>query len=68
MGESKDGKKEKGQWVEGLKSEFGKIIWLNKVDLGKQTLAVVIVSVILGIIIALLDSGVQHGMDFLVKL
>ena len=61
-------KKEKGSWFNGLKAEFGKIVWLDKVSLGKQTLAVIIVTVILGIIIAALDFGIQNGVDFLVKL
>ena len=61
-------KKEKGSWFAGLKAEFGKIIWLDKVSLGKQTVAVIVVTVILGIIIAALDFGVQHGVDFLVNL
>ncbi|MEI3340697.1 MAG: preprotein translocase subunit SecE [Eubacterium sp.] len=37
-------------------------------SLGKQTLAVIIVSVILGVIIAVLDLAIQYGVDFLVNL
>ncbi len=60
--------KQKTGWFAGFKSEFKKIVWLDKASVGKQTLAVVIVSIILGIIIALVDFGLQHGIDFLVKL
>ncbi|BAK46270.1 MAG: preprotein translocase subunit SecE [Lachnospiraceae bacterium] len=67
MGDQKD-KKEKGSWRAGLKSEFSKIIWLDKISLGKQTVAVLIVTVILSIIIAALDFGIQHGVDILVNL
>ncbi len=55
------------RWIDGLKSEFRKIIWPNKEDLAKQTTAVIIVSVIVGIIIAIVDTVVQYGIDFLIK-
>lgn len=58
----------KKSWFEGLKAEFKKIIWPTKQDLTKQTAAVVAGSVVLGIIIALLDFVVQHGVDFLVNI
>ena len=58
----------KKSWFEGLKAEFRKIIWPNRQDLVKQTTAVVVVSVVLGIIIALLDFVVQNGIGFLVSL
>ncbi len=55
-----------GFW-KGLKSEFRKIIWPNKEALIKQSAAVVIVSVIVGAIIAVIDRGVLYGIDFLIK-
>ena len=68
MGKEKNEKAGKGAWFAGLKSEFGKIAWLDRPTLFKQVVAVIIVSVILGIIIAALDFGIQQGMDFLVSL
>ena len=68
MEKTKQNEAPKKSWFEGLKAEFGKIIWLDKKSLGKQTVAVVVVSVILGVIIALLDFGIQYGVDFLVNL
>ena len=62
MGESSI---EKKGFVEGLKSEFKKIIWPNKTTLGKQAVAVTIISVILGLIIALLDTVIQYGINFI---
>ncbi|MBO7711287.1 MAG: preprotein translocase subunit SecE [Lachnospiraceae bacterium] len=56
------------KWFDGLKAEFRKIIWPNREDIQKETTAVVVVSVILGVIIAVLDFIVQHGVDFLVNL
>ncbi len=52
----------------GLKAEFKKIVWPDKKSLTKETTAVVIVSVILGLIIALMDYIIPYGVDFLVKL
>lgn len=51
----------------GLKAEFRKIIWPSKDDLTKQTVAVVSVSIALGVIIALIDMVLQYGINFLVK-
>ncbi len=55
-------------WFEGLRSEFHKIVWLDRKSLWRQTVAVIIVTVILAVIIAVLDFGIQTGVDFLVNL
>ena len=68
MEETKKNDVQKQNWFAGLKSEFQKIVWLDKKSLGKQTVAVLVVSVILGAIIAVLDLGIQYGVDFLVNL
>lgn len=62
MGESST---EKKSFVEGLKAEFKKIVWPNKTTLGKQAVAVTIISVILGVIIALLDTVIQYAINFI---
>lgn len=59
---------QKSDWLAGLKAEFHKIIWPTKETLAKETTAVVIVSVALGLVIALLDFIIQYGIDFLVNL
>ena len=70
----KAGKAEKTQkgskksWFEGLKSEFKEIIWPDRKSLAKQTVAVVAVSVVLGVIIAILDFIFQYGVDILVNI
>ncbi len=68
MGKEKEIETQKAGWLTGLKAEFHKIIWPAKEQLAKETTAVVIVSVILGVIIALLDFVIQNGVDFLVNL
>ena len=52
----------------GVKSEFKKITWPDKDALIKQSIAVVIISVIIGAIITILDFGLQYGVDFLTTL
>ncbi|MCI8561308.1 MAG: preprotein translocase subunit SecE [Dorea sp.] len=59
---------QKKSWFKGLSKEFKKIIWPDKLELTKQTAAVVSVSVVLGVIIALIDFMIQHGVDILVNL
>ena len=72
MGDSAKAEKTKAKapkkcWVDGLKSEFHKIFWPDKTELGKETLAVAVVSILLGVLIAVVDFVVQYGIDFLVK-
>lgn len=59
--------KSKG-WFKGLKSEFNRVVWDSKEDVTKQTVAVVIISLILGLIITLIDTGLQYGINFLTGL
>lgn len=69
MGETeKLDKAPKTSWFTGLSAEFKKIVWPDKQSLVKQTTAVVAVSVVLGLIIALMDYLIQYGVDFLVGL
>ena len=68
MGEvTKKNKAQEKSWMDGVKAEFHKIIWPNKKDLTKQTTAVVVVSVLLGVLIAGMDVIIQYGVDFLIK-
>lgn len=55
----------KRSWFKGLKSEFKKIVWPGKEDLTKQSIAVVIVTVLLGIIIYLLDYVIELGIGII---
>ena len=60
-------KTQKKSWFKGLNREFKKIIWPDKMTVAKQTAAVVSVSVVLGLIIAIVDFIAQYGVDFLVR-
>ncbi|MCC8066898.1 MAG: preprotein translocase subunit SecE [Clostridiales bacterium] len=55
-------------WFNGLKAEFKKIIWPDRTTLAKQTGAVIAVSIVLGMIIAMLDFIFQYGVDILVNI
>lgn len=67
MGETENlDKAQKVSWFTGLSAEFKKIIWPDKQSLARQTTAVVAVSVVLGLVIALMDFIIQYGVDFLV--
>ena len=68
MGENSNEKVQKRSFFKGLKSEFKKVIWPDKTTLAKQSVAVVIAMIILGIIIAVLDVLIQYGVNFLISL
>ena len=61
-------KEKKSGFFKGLKSEYKKITWPDKDSLLKQTVAVVCVSVVVGVIIAILDFMIQYGVDFMMSL
>ena len=58
----------KKNWVDGLKAEFKKIIGPDRKSLVKETGAVVAVSIVLGMIIAILDFIFKYGVDILVNI
>ena len=67
MGETVKEKKQKKSWFKGLKAEFAKIIWPDQKTLTKETAAVLISSVVIGVIISIVDLVVRFGIEFLVK-
>ncbi|MCI6408817.1 MAG: preprotein translocase subunit SecE, partial [Lachnospiraceae bacterium] len=48
--------------------EFSKIVWESKESVAKQTTAVVVITVILGVIIAIVDWVLKNGIDFITTL
>jgi len=57
----------KKSFFKGLKAEFKKIVWPDQEKVGKQTAAVLAVSVALGAIIAVLDFIIKWGLSFIIK-
>jgi len=72
MGDTKKEKASLGDkikaWFKGLKAEFGKITWESREDVTKETIAVVSISVIVGLIIALIDTILHYGINFITGL
>ncbi len=64
-----DKKEKKGfkAWWAGLKGEYSRIIWPDKPTVVRQTITVIVVTIIIGILIALIDSVVQLGIGALIK-
>ena len=61
------GKSQKKSWFQGLQSEFRKIIWTDRNTLIKQTVVVIIVTIILGALVSVMDAAILEGINLLVK-
>ena len=55
-------------WWEGVKAEWRKIIWPTREDLTRQTALVVIISVLMGVIITVVDSGALQVINWLMSI
>ena len=53
-------------WYQDLRGEFGKISWPDRETLTRETVTVTVVSIVIGVIIAMLDMVLQYGISFLV--
>lgn len=51
---------------QGIKKEFKRISWPNKESLFKQSFAVIIITVILSVVIALVDVIIKSGMGLFI--
>ncbi len=67
MGDSAE-KQTKPSFFKGVQSEFKKITWPDKQSTLKQSVAVVVISVVVGVLIAVLDYAFQYGVNFLTSL
>ena len=54
-------------WWTGLKAEFSKIIWLNRKTVIKQTVIVIVVTFIVGVLITVIDFYSQLGLKQIVS-
>ncbi len=68
MADSARADKKAVKFFDGVKAEFKKISWPDKDSLLKQSVAVVIISLVVGAIITVLDFGLQYGVDFITTL
>ncbi len=67
MGDSAE-KQAKPSFFKGLKSEFKKISWPDRQSTLKQSVAVVVISIAAGVLIAVLDLIFRYGVNFLTSL
>ena len=58
----------KKSFFKGLKSEFKKIVWADKESLAKQSVAVIVTTIILGIVISVIDLGIKFGVDKILQI
>jgi len=58
----------KPSFFKGLKTEFKKISWPDRQSTLKQSVAVVAISVVVGVIIAVLDYAIQYGVNFITSI
>lgn len=68
MGDSAKTNAPKTSFWKSIKTEFGKIIWPDKNSLLKQSVAVLGISIVVGLIITFLDTLIQYGINFLTAL
>lgn len=57
--------KVKTGFFKGLKAEFKKIVWPDQETFTKQTVAVFVTSIVLGLVIALLDLVIKGGLNLI---
>lgn len=66
-----DGKTKKSNWFssffKGVATEYKKIVFPTKDAVAKETAATIIVSVLIGLLIALLDLVIKSGLGFILK-
>ena len=55
-------------FFKGVKTEFKKISWPDATTMLKQSVVVVAVSVVVGVLITLMDTVIQYGVSFLSSL
>ena len=58
----------KTNWLKAIKAQFKRIIWPTKEDIARQSAVVVAVSVLLGVVIAVLDRVLLLLTDLIISL
>ena len=58
----------KPSFIKGLKAEFKKIVWPNQETVAKQSATVVVITILLGAVIAFLDYLIKNGLNIILLL
>ena len=66
MAEAEKAKKQ--SFFKNVRAEFKKIQWPDRNTMLKQSVAVVAISVVVGVIVALIDFVAQYGVNFLTSI
>ena len=66
MAKEKESTALKRSFFTELKAEFRKIVWPDKELLGKQSVAVILAAIVIGVIIAAIDWVMQVGLSFII--
>lgn len=66
-GKTAKAKESKKSWFQGLKAEFNKIVWTDRETLMKQSVVVIVITVILGVIVSVMDAGILECINLLIK-
>ena len=61
-------KEKKQSFWQGVKQEWQKIIWSTKDELIKQTILVLIISIVMGVIITVIDSAALQLVNWLMAI
>ncbi len=67
MAEKNKNAKVKSSFFKGLRAEWDKIVWTDKKTLGRQTIAVFVISVIVCLLITLADNVGLSFMEFIMR-
>lgn len=67
MGDSAE-KQSRPSFFQGVKTEFKKVVWPDRKSTLKQSVAVVAISVVVGVIIAIIDYVAKYGVNFLTSI
>ena len=68
MSEKAEKKARIPEFFKAVKAEFKKITWPDKTSLIKQSVAVISVSLVVGVIVTLMDSLIQTVVNILLSL
>ena len=55
-------------FFQGVKAEFKKVVWPDRKSTFKQSVAVVAISIVVGVIIAIIDYIAKYGVNFLTSI
>ena len=67
MGDSAE-KQSRPAFFQGVKAEFKKVVWPDRKSTLKQSVAVVAISVVVGVVIAIIDYIAKYGVNFLTSI